>query len=123
MKTGGPAMNGNDHRISLCRIEVFRIEQPALHALAFVLPYEAFRLAPARMLRSVRGSQLCPVSDRSRDNFRRLLPCAADGCARFAILRNAEVRKISIFMQRLVALPECLRNSVRKVERCNSSPA
>ncbi len=61
----------NNNRIFFRRVEIMRIQQPALNVVAVALPRDAFCLAPCGLQRHISLRDLFPIADRPRPDFRR----------------------------------------------------
>src|SRR6185312_1204829 len=95
----GSAMHLNDHRIffgRVIRIEVGRIQQPALQIESVVLPVDAPGFTPCRLKGSVTRSDLLPFANRASPDFRRMRQRLANHGRSFAILSKGHGRAPSI---------------------------
>src|ERR1700728_1617818 len=99
-------MNLDHHWIALARIEVIRVEKPALSMKIPVLPLDVIGLSPMWLLVVVRVSELAPIANGAAPNFRRLLPRRTDDRTCPAVAGESEIGEVAILMDAFVAFPK-----------------
>src|SRR5262249_29444580 len=87
----GAAVDPDDRWIFLCRLEIERIGQPALHVVAAIFPADALCFAPGGLALFVALGDLFPVADRAGPDFRWRGERVANDCGGFGISGEGEV--------------------------------
>src|SRR5262249_24470692 len=77
-RSAGTAVDLDNHGIFLRRIEITRIDEPALDVVAVVFPVNPSGFAPGWFHGRVAMRDLTPVADRARPDLRRIAERVAD---------------------------------------------
>ena len=113
----------HNHRIFFRRIEVARIQQPALKIEALVRPVNALRFSPGRFKFGIGGSDLLPVADRSCPHLRWMGQRLAHHGRHLMVRRHRHCRAPSIRADLIVGLEQCIDFSAGQINRGQAAAA
>ena len=84
-------MHVDDERVALGRVEIGRVDQPALDVITVALPLQADALAPGRAHGGIAAGDRTPLAERAGKDFRRRAEARADDGRSLAVRRNRGV--------------------------------